>query len=298
VRIVLYAILLIAVFLSRDSLRRAMVMEKAKHSDASFVLAGVDLAPELMATMVKGYLEDYPGVSVQTLPGGSSHALEALLHSGADVALTLNPPTPREQSLFREGLGDTTLWYPVALGGLAFITAATTPFDTLWTRDLAAFLGGSPQVPFTRLYAPDPNTGLWDALRTRLTVPLESTPANTFFLEHADAVREAVLADPGSIGLGSTLTRQFGSETRTLWVAADSGPGYRPDIASVGTGDYPLYHYLYVVCPRNGNREAAKFVTHLTSARGQRGVERNGYLPAERVPREILLSREPLGATP
>jgi hypothetical protein len=69
-------------------------------------------------------------------------------------------------------------------------------------------------------------------------------------------------------------------------------PGYE----HVGYGEYPLYHYLYIACLANGSTRGAMFVTHVTSDRGQRQVERAGFLPARQTVRQIYLTRRPLGA--
>ena len=66
---------------------------------------------------------------------------------------------------------------------------------------------------------------------------------------------------------------------------------------AVARGDYPLYHYLYVACRPHESIRGTMFVTHLTSDRGQRQVERAGYLPARHPMREIALTTHPLGKT-
>jgi ABC-type phosphate transport system substrate-binding protein len=122
------------------------------------------------------------------------------------------------------------------------------------------------------------------------------------FLKDDAAVLEALRQDGRALGLASSLFRasETGAEdARALPVQPDSA-GARavlPADEEVGTARYPLYHYLYVACRAHGGAEANKFVTHLTSARGQRQVERSGFLPARRYPREIILSTNPVGET-
>jgi ABC-type phosphate transport system substrate-binding protein len=78
-------------------------------------------------------------------------------------------------------------------------------------------------------------------------------------------------------------------------VAPDSegAAAARPTHEAIAAGSYPLWHHLHVACRPGGGIEGDKFVTHLTSARGQRQVERSGYLPSRQVPREVILSTTP-----
>jgi hypothetical protein len=71
---------------------------------------------------------------------------------------------------------------------------------------------------------------------------------------------------------------------------APAGPGE----SEVATGEYPLFHYLYVACRPRGGVQASGFVSFLSSGRGQRLVAREGYLPARDVPREIQLTNKPV----
>jgi hypothetical protein len=68
-----------------------------------------------------------------------------------------------------------------------------------------------------------------------------------------------------------------------------------PTYENVATGVYPLYHSLFIACRENGDREGGMFVTHLSSARGLRQVERAGVVPARQVLREIYLNTNPIG---
>ena len=71
----------------------------------------------------------------------------------------------------------------------------------------------------------------------------------------------------------------------------------RPGYEKIGYGEYPLFHYLYAACLANGSVRGAMFVTYLTSDRGQRQVERAGFLPARQTSRRIVITRHPLGSS-
>ena len=59
---------------------------------------------------------------------------------------------------------------------------------------------------FDRLYAPDPNQGLWDAFRAGLGLSPERRCPRVTFLADEAAVVDAVIADPRGIGITSTLS--------------------------------------------------------------------------------------------
>jgi len=68
-----------------------------------------------------------------------------------------------------------------------------------------------------------------------------------------------------------------------------------PGNRRIGYGAYPLYHYLYAACLANGSVRGAMFVTHLTSDRGQRQIERAGFVPVRQTARAIVITTHPPG---
>lgn len=262
-------------------------------------MSGGDLAPDLIGRLVSWYRQDYPELELRLLGGGTRQALEDLINRRADVAFLSRPVTADEQRLFLSVTGDSALCFPVALGGLTLLTTGDGP-ESLHVSDLRNLLSGGPG-PRPRLYAPDPNSGLWAALALRLDLPEPAGPIDRVtFLEDERAVMAAVRADRGTVGLVSSLDLEedsTGTGTRLVRIAPDSAgaTAAEPTYEKIAAGRYPLFHYLYVACRPGGGIEGDKFVTHLTSARGQRQVERSGYLPSRQVPREIILLTDPVG---
>jgi ABC-type phosphate transport system substrate-binding protein len=266
---------------------------------ASLVVAGSDLAPDLVPALLALYARDYPHLTVETIPGGTNRALEALGSGRAAAAFLSRAPRANEQIRFREARGDTVVWHPVAVGGLVLLAAATSPLGPLGMDELRSLATGVAPGGLPPLFAEDPNRGTWTAFRRALATgddpptleAPERVPGVTFLPRPADVVA-AVLADPRAIGLVSTfaLTRLPPEGTRLVPVApAADGPAVPPSYEAIGSGEYPLHHRLLVACLPGGDFEGAKLVTHLVSDRGQRQVERAGRLPARRTAREIRL---------
>lgn len=264
-------------------------------------LVGRELAPNMVTRMVANYEREYPHLHVLVGDGGSVRALEAIANGQAGVGLLYRPPTGAEQKIIKDAVGDTVVYYPVALGGIAAVANVSRPVDSLSLGDLRRILRDEPAAGVERLYAPDPNQGLWGAFVAGLglTEGAVETAKVTFLKDESDVLR-AVAADPASLGIASTFTLPdtlAGIGVRTLRVLPDTGSvAFEPGYEQIGYGEYPLYHYLYAACLSSGSIRAAMFVSHLTSDRGQRQVERAGVLPARQTMRQIYLTRKPVGS--
>jgi DNA-binding transcriptional LysR family regulator len=265
--------------------------------DTTLTLAGADLAPDLVRMLADQHQVDYPKLRIDLEDGGTAGALEALANGRADVAFLNRPPTAPEQAVIRAARRDTVLWAPVATGGLVLVAPAGSGVDSLSVDGLRRFLKSVPDARFRTLYAPDPNQGLWDAFVERLELsPAELVkPGGVIFLADEAAVLESVrsggdLGLVGSLGLPGDLAGLV-----AIPVAGDSGRAEPPTDLAIAGGRYPLYHHLYVSCLDRGGLTGSMFLTSITSDRGQRRIERAGFLPARRVLREILLSTHPVG---
>lgn len=268
----------------------------------TITVAGVELAPELVPRIISDYTWAFPKLHVKTIEGGTARALEAMANHRAQVGLMYRPPNSDERAIMLSAVKDSVLYFPIALGGIEILSRDGTGVDSLTADDLRRALRGEPVRAFDHMYAPDPNQGLWDALRTCLgfarTAPV---PPGVTFLKDETQVVNAVLADPRGIGITSTLSLPdtvVASGVHAVAIRADKGgAAAMPEYERIGYGDYPLYHYLYAACLANGSVRGAMFVTHLTSDRGQRQIERAGFLPARQTARAIVITRHPLGET-
>lgn len=309
IRILVYAVIILLLLLLRlvPGVRQHLPHPGNWQLEArGFVLIGADLAPSLTEKLLADYRERYPDIEVTVKTGGTAQALEALINKKADVALLNRRPRPDEQSLFRRTLGDTIEVWPVALGGIVLVARADRAIDTLSVDEVRQFLRGgegATQGPIRRLYAPDPNLGLWDAMTQLLEVsaPADGRWPGVIFLADPDSALVAVERDPDAFALASTLSLPSDLSARSLRVVPVrgtlSGAATRPEEEEIATGDYPLFHHLYVSCRPDGGIQGSMFVTYVYSGRGQRLVRRLGFLPAREVAREVVLTTNPIGRT-
>jgi phosphate transport system substrate-binding protein len=299
VRLGVYAavVLGILVFRVMPSLRSKAPVLTFPSADRSLVITGAGLAPELVARLADEYRAEYPAVEITTHAGGTTQALEDLVNRRADVAFLAREPKPEEAKLIRDH-GDSVETYPVALGGIAIVAGSASPQGPLDGEGLRRILLGEAEP--RRLIVPDPNRGLWDALAQRLELAPGALPANVTWVASETEVLEAVAGDRSALGIASTLALPESLESAgARFVPIRKSPealAFTANKQEVATGEYPLFHYLYVSCRPGSGALASGFVTFLFSGRGQRLVSRAGYLPAREVPRPIQLTSRPIGS--
>jgi len=286
-----------------DAWRHFLGFPSQRHraDKGALVVAGGELAPELIRGIAVRYARAYPGLDLRVDGGGTADALVSLLRGRSDVALLLRTPTSDEQELFRSAHGDTVPCFPIALGAVAVIRGEGSPIQRV-TMDRLQALARNESVPSAdgepdRLYAPDPKSGLWATLAERLRVPSEvESGERLVFLDDEEAVVEAVRAHPLSIGVASTLSLSPPLDTLVVGlIPQDGGAPLRPTDADIAGGVYPFIHYLYAACLPGARAIGAMFVDHLASERGQRQIERAGFLPFRQVARGPLHLTGPVG---
>lgn len=304
VRVAFYLLVVVAVVVLRGPALRTggTGFRFSTESDTvkTITLSGVELAPELVPQIISDYEFAFPELHVNVMEGGTARALEALANHRAQVGLMYRPPNRDERAIVMSAVNDSVLCFPIALGGIEILAHDGAGPDSLTMDDLRRALRGDAVPAFDTVWAPDPNDGLWDALRKGLGFSRDApVPANVKFLKGENQVVDAVIADPRGIGITSTLSLAdtvVSQGVHAVAIRPDKG-GFAamPEYERIGYGDYPLYHYLYAASLANGSVRGAMFVTHLTSDRGQRQIERAGFLPARQTARSIVITTHPPG---
>lgn len=302
-RVMVYVLVIAGFFLLRGGVEWRGFLSRLhppRHGEDSLTVGGVALAPRLAPLLVESFRRDYPETVIHTRGGGTMQALEDLINRRTDVAFVCRPPTAEEQELFLTGSGDTAICFPIAVGGLILRRGEGSELREVSTAALREHLLRGTRT-FDRLYLPDPNLGLWDVFCARLGVAnLEDELGDrVYFLADEAAVLNAVEADPRGLGLtGSPSLSEDPNPLQSKTVDVSGSPGSEPTPPSYGavaSGAYPLHYHLHACCLRNAGVSASRFVTYAASARGQRQLERAGFLPARHPARPVYLSDHPLG---
>ena len=297
VRLAIYVMAAVVFFAVRSHLGTMPTTDRTAQSgapDTTLVLAGADVAPLLVAAAAARYRLEYPFVHLTTQPGGSAQGLQDLVNGRAGASFLCGEPTPDEQAVFRGAIGDTALWYPVAVGAALVVTGSATTDTAITLERLRSIVEGTGGTG-PRLFAPDPNSGLWGVVLRRLVIR-ESARGATFLADD-DAVVAAVAAEPRALGLVSSLALRAGLTrrgVRTLPIVPTSdAPPVAADNVTLASASYPLWFHLVLAGRADGDLQGSLFITHLTSDRGQRQIEQTPYLPARKVGRGIVVTRGP-----
>jgi ABC-type phosphate transport system substrate-binding protein len=272
------------------------VQNVQKASEGAIVISGSDNAANLVMESIAQFKSDYPKIEMSMNGGGTISALEDLLNRRADVAILSRPPLPREIEI-ATGHGDSLLFFPVALGGISLLAHRQSAIASVSVDHLRqAVEAGMGQLPVAgrsfRVYGPDPNGGLWNALLERLEVGTSLQPAYAPVAEGAD-VLTAIRNDPESIGFASDLTFELAADDPDLVavpIVVEAGSSFAPTKANIMSGSYPLFHYVYMCTTARRGPLAAGFVTYFSQSTGQKWVARRGFLPARLPVREIRLT--------
>ena len=158
IRIVLYALIVAALFLFRgprswEGLRDVVLPPE---QGGRLLVAGRGLAPDLCDELLRAYQRDYPTTQPQTSPVGGAYALEDLLEGRADVALLARAPRAEEVSVFEAADGDAPVAEPIALGALVLLSAVEAPVDSIGWEALRSLLRGGSVDGIERIYAENP----------------------------------------------------------------------------------------------------------------------------------------------
>ncbi len=266
-------------------------------ADRSIVVTGTGLAPDLIMRLLEEYRTEYPDVEIAAREGGTTQALEDPVNRRADVAFLAREPKAEEARVIHDR-GDSVETFAVALGGIAIVAGEASPQGPLDIPTLRRILRGEAEP--VRLVVPEPNRGLWDALALQLELAPDMVPANVSWVASEIEVLDAVAGDRSALGIASTLALppDLGGEGVRFVPIRKSAEAlaFTANKQEVATGEYPLFHYLYVSCRPGSGALASGFVTFLFSGRGQRLVSRAGYLPARETPRPIQLTSRPIGS--
>lgn len=298
-RLSIYALVVVGLVLWRvhPALRDRGPHPTFQKVDTTLELSGTSLAPPLIERLLAEYRSEYPKAEVVLRPGGTTQALQDLVNREADVAFLVRPPLEEESKVIRSQ-GDSVETFPVALGGIVLWVAPSSPIESLSAAEVHAIFRGDSSV-VKRIYSPEPNRGLWDAVAERLELA-PSEMREGFWQADEAAVVAAVEHDWECLGIGSTLalpdSADLGGVREVKLRAAQGDTVFTANPQSLASGDYPLFHHFYVSCRPGSSALASGFVTYVYGGRGQRLVNRLGFLPARNVPRLIQLASKPLGA--
>ena len=243
-------------------------------------------------------------------PNGTEEGFADLLAGEADLVLARRPVRPVEAALARDaGLGelaDPLRARVLAADALVAAVADESPVGALTLPQLAAAFAGALEdwSQFDSggegpvgLHLLDGGTaaaqGFEDAVMMEAGLPL----AEDRITRHADAeaLRAALRADPGAIGI--LPLGALGEGLRALPLGGGCAPPLAPEPFAVGSGDYPLAMPVLVYLPAQRLPPAARDFAAWLAAPEARGAARAaGFGPEAPPPMPFAAQAERLAA--
>ncbi|MDW4498020.1 phosphate ABC transporter substrate-binding/OmpA family protein [Sulfitobacter sp. D35] len=219
-----------------------------------------------------------------------------LLANEADMVMALREIRTDERNRAREaGMGDLTganRSRVLALDAIVPIVAPNNPVRAISAQDLAEVYAGrianwsalgGPDAPIT-LHAPDPGTGLGQAVGDRLLDPagLEMSAEATVHMRGAEISR-AVADDPFAIGLASYAEIE---DAQAVVLTGSCGRTLRASRRSIKTEDYPLTAPMFLYLPaRRLPKVGREFLAYTRGLAAQNVIRRAGFV--DQAPEEV-----------
>jgi phosphate transport system substrate-binding protein len=285
-----------------DALAAELVPQLAAAYLSAQKAADVEITrPDSGPTVVRGTL-DGEVVGVEITPGGTAKGLQDLLGGAADVAVATRrvKVDERERLAVLGTMTSPANEHVVGLDGIAVIVNKANSVAMLNREQLALILGGAssdwsqfgvasdeewsavgvtgrggPVATGVHVYLPDDRSGLPEVVQALV---LEGKPfgSEAKRLATYQAVADAVIADPGGIGV---VPLPAVSGARPVPLADLDDAPLMPTAFTVASEDYLLTHRLYLYTAQaSANPAVARFVDFALSSEGQEVVKKAGFV--------------------
>lgn len=257
----------------------------ARATSETITIKGSDTLVVALQRWAAEYSRLHPEPRIQVTGGGTGVGLAALQNRTTDLASASRRIHAREVEHCVRRFGWRPVEYPVALDGLCIYVHADNPVRDLSLDQLERiFTGqvrnwrevGGPDAPIT-VYSRENSSGAYGFFKDRVLRGADFAAA-TQTMPGTAALSEAIARDPQGIGYGGAA---FGGEARRLALRREAGqPAVAPTRASVMSGEYPIWRYLYLyVSPAQDRGHIAAFLDWIRSDPGQHLLEELGYYP-------------------
>jgi phosphate transport system substrate-binding protein len=252
--------------------------------------SNVQITPSNIANeqQVTGVNVANQSVTVSVAAHGTGTAFVALKDASAQLGSASRPIKSEELQALAE-LGDMhspVAEHVIAIDGLAVVVHPHNELMQLNSKQLAQIFSGEiktweqlgHQGGAIHLYARDDNSGTFDTFKELILSPNAKVLANNSQrFESSEQLSDAVSQDPQGIGfIGLPYIRQ----AKAVAISDGESRPMLPTQTLLATEDYPLSRRLFFYRPPNINNPWADALVQFSlSAKGQKIVEQNGFVP-------------------
>jgi len=246
---------------------------------------GSDTLVILAREWAQKYMEAHPSVKIQVTGGGSGVGLAALQNGQTDIADASRPINAKEQEACVLKFGAVPTEYKVAVDGLSVYVNKDNPVKELTLEQLALIFTGKVQnwkdvggndAPIN-IYSRENSSGTYEFFKEHV-LKKKDFAANAQTMPGTAVLVQRVEGDPNGIGYGGAA---YTTGARALAVKKDaSSPAIEPSEATVMSGEYPIWRYLYnYVIPKSDTGDIAGYLTWIRGNDAQEIAKKVGYYP-------------------
>jgi len=229
-----------------------------------------------------------PVARIQSKSSGTEAGLTALAEKRTDLALASRTATAKEMKLaLSSGIGDLTNPYRkqvLALDGLVFVVSKRNPVAEITLAEVEAILSGKitnwaqlggPDGQIV-IFQPEDTSDLALDLQQTIALPLDALLPSIQRLATADAISDAVAADP--FGFGVTTFSQA-RNAKPLAIKGACGIRVLPTRFGIQAEDYPLSRRLLIYSAKKRLPVFARsFLAWLRTEAAQIAIEGQGFV--------------------
>lgn len=250
------------------------------------MVKGSDTILNLTQRLAEEFSAAWPDVTVSVAGGGSGVGINAIINRECDIANASRSIASKEISTARAA-GVNPTQFVIAIDALSVIVNSKNPVTKLTVAQLGAIYRGQitnwSEVggPNRRivLYGRQPSSGTFVFFRDEVVKGEYATAMRQ--MNGNSQIVEGVKADEGGIGyvgLGY-IKDASGFKPVALAKAADGDYVSPIDETNVNAGKYPLTRPLFQYTNGKPKGDVRAFIEFELSAKGQRIVEEEGFLP-------------------
>lgn len=258
----------------------------AAHAETTRLeITGSSTIAPVIADIAKQFEQAHPGTRIDVQTGGSSRGVSDARAGRADIGMVSRALYKNESDLKA---------YPFAMDGIAIITHASNPVETLSREEIIAVFTGQ-ITNWQQLGGADLPVTVVNKAEGRSTLELFLA---YFALSNSDIKPHVVIGDnqqgiktvagnAGAIGYVSIGTAEFEAGYGTP-IQLMPLSGVAPTTAHVADGSFPLSRQLNLVTVREASELAAEFIEYAQSDASDKLIREHFFVPLTPQAQDLL----------
>lgn len=266
----------------------------SSHGEKTVIrVEGSDTMVNVAQAWAERYHEEYPGVSVQVLGGGSGVGIASLTDGNCDMADASRQMKEKEIQRLRQKRGVEPIQHIVGYDALAVYVHKDNPLESISIEELAEIYGENGKI--TDWSQVDPadgkpasgeivrisrqnNSGTYYYFREAVLGKRRDYKLGSIDQSGSKDVVALVSRTPG--GIGYSGMGYATPEVKMLKISTEKNePGVAPTVENAKDGSYPITRPLYIYTAGKLGPAGQKYLDWILSPAGQTVLRELGYVP-------------------